>query len=501
MPRILAIDWDRREVRGLLLSSGPTGVSVTAAWAASLATADPAGLSGQQIGGRLAAAMSGPITGKVTTLVGVGRDSVQMQLLSLPPAPEAELPELVRFQADREFTALGSEAALDFIPISGDPQTPNQVLAVALSPVGMSEAREVCETLGVEPSRVPLRACAAAELVRRSGVIDDNKIALIVNPLFDEAELTVQAGEKIVLMRTVRLPDPGQIEAHRRALLGEIRRTMAAVRQQLADRKVDQVVVCGNPAAIDRGVGLADEVEVPVMIFDPTAHAPLGLGSQGVSAESLARFAAVLGMALTEADRRSPIIDFANVRRQATARRFTRVHALAAAALAVVVLWFASTLWRQVSQPTRELADLEASIQHVQMQAERFKEVTAQAAAIERWLATDVNWLDELEQFARQVRPQPLSAEDFPVDNDVVVTKLMMSRQAAPGSAGGQLVVNAVAKSDAAVRDLEQRLAAGPHRVTPGRIQKDSTVPGYPRSLDLQVDVRPRVDDGAEGPP
>jgi hypothetical protein len=50
MPRILAIDWDRHEVRGLLVSSGPTGTSVAGAWAASLATADPAGLSGKQIG-------------------------------------------------------------------------------------------------------------------------------------------------------------------------------------------------------------------------------------------------------------------------------------------------------------------------------------------------------------------------------------------------------------------------------------------------------------------
>src|SRR5690242_18462043 len=111
MPRILAIDWDRHEVRGLLISSGPTGTSVAGAWTASLATADPAGLSGKQIGTRLAGAINGQVSGKVTTLVGVGRDNVQIKLLSLPPAPADELPELVRFQAEREFTALGNDAA------------------------------------------------------------------------------------------------------------------------------------------------------------------------------------------------------------------------------------------------------------------------------------------------------------------------------------------------------------------------------------------------------
>src|SRR3954464_1780639 len=148
MPRILAIDWDRHEVRAVLISAGPTGMSVAGAWAASLTTADPAGLSGKQIGGRLAAAMGGGVSGKVTTLVGVGRDNVQMKLMTLPPAPLDELPEMVRFQAEREFTALGTEAALDFIPLAGDAQTPNQVLALALSPAGMAEARDVCEALG-----------------------------------------------------------------------------------------------------------------------------------------------------------------------------------------------------------------------------------------------------------------------------------------------------------------------------------------------------------------
>ena len=232
MPRILAIDWDRHEVRGVLVSSGPTGTSVAGAWAASLATADPAGLSGKQIGARLAAAMAGEVSGKVTTLVGVGRDNVQMKLLSLPPAPADELPDLVRFQAEREFTALGTDAALDFIPLSGDAETPNQVLAVALNPAGMTEAREVCEALGVEPDRIPVRGCAAAALVHRAGLIRSDQVALVVNPLTDEADLVAQAGETVVLLRTVRLPDPSQADARERALLGEIRRTMAAVRQQ-----------------------------------------------------------------------------------------------------------------------------------------------------------------------------------------------------------------------------------------------------------------------------
>jgi Tfp pilus assembly PilM family ATPase len=500
MARILAIDWDRHEVRGVIVASGPTGASVTGAWAAPLARTDNSALSGREIGQRLAAAITGGVDGKVTTLVGAGRDNVQMQLLSLPPAPDDELPELVRYQAEREFTALGSDAALDFIPITGDSQTPHQVLAVALNATGLAEAREIGEALGVEPDRIPLRACAAAELVRRAGVVPAGKVALVVNPLTDEADLTVLVGDKVVLMRTVRLPEPSQSEDQRRALVGEIRRTMAAVRQQSADRSVDRVVVCGHPAQLDQGGGLPDALDVPVTLFDPTTYAPSGLSVHGVPAESLGRFAAVLGMALGEADRRPPIVDFANVRRRHEARRFTRVHALAAAAAALAVLWFAAHLWRQASDPARELAHLENRIEHLQTQAQMYKDVTTQAAAVERWLATDVNWLDELERFARRVRPQPLSAKEFSVNDDVVVTQLTMLRPPGINAVGGRMDVQAKAKSDTAVRDLEQRLRDERHHVTPGGVQQDSTVPGYPRALDLQVYVTPTTEEEADKP-
>jgi Tfp pilus assembly PilM family ATPase len=487
MPRILAIDWDRHEVRGLLLSAGPTGTSIAGAWTASLATADPAGLTGKQIGARLAAATSGKVPGKVTTLVAVGRDNVQIKLLSLPPAPLDELPDLVRFQAEREFTALGSEAALDFVSISGDEQTPHQVLALALSPAGMTEAREVCETLEVEPDRIPVRGCAAAALASRMGQIEHNQVALVVNPLAEEADLIVQADDKVILLRTVRLPDSSQADGRLRALLGEIRRTIAAVRQQLTDRQVSKVIIFSNEASLTGARNLTGELEVPIVVVDPTSGAPSGLSSTGIAVESLGRFAAVLGMALNEADREPPIVDFANVRRRAEVRRFTRVHALAAAAAALIVLGFAYHLWNQISEPARKLADLRARIKDVEAQAETYKDVTAQAAALNRWAATDVNYLDELEQMARRVRPQPLSAKEFHVDNDVVMTQLTIARPTGIDAAGGRINFEGVAKSAASVKDLEDRLRDENHRVTTGIGKVDKTVPGYDWSFGLEV--------------
>ena len=68
--------------------------------------------------------------------------------------------------------------------------------------------------------------------------------------------------------------------------------------------------------------------------------------------------AAVLGMAVSEVERRSPIVDFANVRKRVEVRRFSRVHMLAAGVAAAAVIWFAVHLWQQISAPARELAEL-----------------------------------------------------------------------------------------------------------------------------------------------
>jgi hypothetical protein len=236
---------------------------------------------------------------------------------------------------------------------------------------------------------------------------------------------------------------------------------------------------------------LASELDVPVAGFDPTTRAPSGLKSHGVAADSLARFAAVLGMALGEADRRPPIVDFANVRRKAERRQFGRVHVLAAAALVIALLASATQAWRNLAAPARELADIEAEVANLQPQVEKFETITDQAAAVEQWLATDVNWLDELEEFARRVRPLPLKDKDFPVNDDVVITQVTLSKAPGTGEAGGQLDLKAKAKSDTAVHDLEQRLRDSRHRVKPGSLKRDSTVPGYPQSLELQVRVLP----------
>jgi len=496
MPRILAIDWDRLEARALLVHSGPTGSSVAGAWTASLASADAQSPTPREVGTRLAAVIGGAASASATTLVGVGRDQVQMVLLSLSPAPPIELPELVRFQAERELTSLGPEAALDYIPLSGDATTPHQVLAAALSASGVTEVRQLCEAVGVEPDRITLRATAAASFVARRLGAAANEVSLVVNRLTDEADLTVLVGEQVVLVRTVRLPDPGEVAGRARALAGEIRRTIAAVRQQLDEQQVSRVILCGIAAEAGGAANLASDLGLTVDVFDVAENAPSGLAKTGLSPESLARFAAVMGMALGEADRRPPVVDFLNVRRRAAERKFTRQHGLAVAAAAMVILCFGLLLWKRSHDLSAQIArvNAETTARQDEFKTQQLDRAISDAASIEKWLATDVNWLDEFDRLSTKWRPESLDSKKYPAAEDAVITQLIAFRPPGNNAVGGRIAVQAVARGPQVVATLEARLRDKQHQVERGSDRVDSTVPGYLWSFPFVVDVAPAAD-------
>jgi hypothetical protein len=277
------------------------------------------------------------------------------------------------------------------------------------------------------------------------------------------------------------------------------------VRQQLGEQQVGRVILCGTSLEAGDATALAGELGQAVEMFDVAENAPSGLARAGVPRESLARFAAVMGMALGEADRRPPVVDFLNVRRRAEQRKITRQHVLAAAAAAVTLLAVGLFLWWRSASLSRDLRRLNAETAQLnaQYQQGQFGEMIDKAASIERWLATDVNWLEELRSLSNKWRPKPLDSKEFPVADDIVVTQLTAFRPPGNDARGGRVAVQAVARSQSAVATLEQRLRDLEHGINTGGGKQDSSVPGYVWSFGLTMDVAPSDDvvDVAESAP
>src|SRR5215831_5751442 len=219
MPHLIALEWDDAEARLAVAEVRRDSVVLEQAFSIPLESSrlkskeeasGPVSMSGAHdlgaIGNQINDALSARGIRRGKTLVAVGRANIELKNLSLPPAPPEELPELVRFQAEREFNTLSDEWPLDFVPIPGEEGETITVLAAAISPELVAEIQITCEGANLTPQRLILRPCAAASLLSRSKPGEEHKLRLLVDLLTEEADLTVLAGDSPVFMRTARLP-------------------------------------------------------------------------------------------------------------------------------------------------------------------------------------------------------------------------------------------------------------------------------------------------------
>ncbi|MCH8924235.1 MAG: hypothetical protein IIA67_13935, partial [Planctomycetes bacterium] len=95
MARLLAIDWDGKEARYVVAMAHGARLKFEAAGSLPIESDSEAADSPAQLGAALRSALAGK-AGRATVIVGVERSQIELVSLTLPPASDAELPELVR---------------------------------------------------------------------------------------------------------------------------------------------------------------------------------------------------------------------------------------------------------------------------------------------------------------------------------------------------------------------------------------------------------------------
>lgn len=452
MPRLLAIEWDSSEARVLVgTTAGAMAVVEQAFIIAFPEKPDGAPPSSSEIGQRVAGALSERGLGKLEALVAIGRSNIELRTLSVPPAPKDELPDLVRFQAIKQLSTLGDDWPIDFVPLEASEEKEQTVLAAAISPDVIEQYRQTCAAAGLTMRRLMLRPFAAAATVVQDVVAA--RCGMLVDLLAEEADLTVTADGKAVFPRTVRLPATDEVRVVSKSLAGEIRRTMVAAANQLAGRRVEEIVLLGRTDDhADIRTRLSEELDLPVRVFDPfdtvectgevAANPPHGAG----------RFAPLVGMLREESAIHRQGIDFLHPRRRPDPpdyrRRYTLIGGAAAAVLLAVILLIRS----QLSALDDRIRDRTDELTKLEKNAKMHELAKSQAGEIDKFVAGDHTWLEELRE---------LSTE-FPPPDKVLVTDFQAFTQA---NGEGRLVFSAVADSTATIADLEGKLRDERHNV------------------------------------
>jgi len=480
MPELLAIEWDDTQARLAVASQRGGRMVVEQAFAVDL-------LSGPahdeqtlvDVGARIATELSARGIGRVETLVAVGRSSIELRQLSLPPAPENELPGLVRFQAMREFNELTDEWLLDFVPIGGAAEGPQEVLAAAIDSQLVGQIQQTCRAAGLKPRRLILRACAAASLLERVPDSRGSQARLLVDLLAGEADLTVMIGPRVAFLRTTRIAgDPPET----RALLNEIRRTMAAAQNQLGGRRVESILLCGageDHAACAREI--QESLQTPTELFDPFGAVTVGPRLRRALPEHPGRFAPLLGMLAAEAEGREPTIDFLHPRRPPEPVKRRRWYVAAAVAAAVVVFGF--LVYRQLERNdlAAEIDVLESELDKWGDLEKRAMSVENDAAAVERWAAGDVVWLDELADLSAKAPPA----------REVMLTEMKLDSLL---TGGGQVQLKGLAQDAPTIQAVEQRLRDAHHTVETGESSQNDSQPHYSWWFSARLTVEPEED-------
>lgn len=481
MTRLLAIDWDRREARCLLLNVSGRKLHPLWAGAAPLVdVADARGDSYPDISGSIRAALDEQAVRGVRTVVAIDRASVDLMTFTLPPAKDAELPELVAHQALRESPLAGDDASVDFTPATADPTEPRQVIAAVLGPQQLRRIHDICTAVGVRPRRIVLRALAAASLYTHLPS-EGQEALVVVNVLADEADLTVLADGRPVFLRTVRLPAGLDEEGTAARLAGEIHRTLLVAQQgPLAGRGVDRLVLFGgreeHPLLAAR---LEEELSLPLTVLDPFKATGL---SGSLMPEQPGRFAGLLGALGDEAAGRPPAMDFLHPKRPPKPIDRRRPILAAVALVLVALAGIGYSTYSQIAkldEANQELADQLNDLNAL------LKKAAAQRQLIEAvrlWKASEVNWLDELRDLSVRLPPS----------RDLLLSRISLT----PGRAGGgQLHLSGLVRDALVVTEIERRLREAQHRDVRSQRITPREAEDYRRTFEISATVVPRTKD------
>ena len=455
MSQLLALEWNGSEARLAVGASRGGKVVIEQAFSVTLLSRQPRGSREEvDVGQRIAAALAARGISRIDTLVAVGRTNIELRQLTLPPAPEDELPELVRFQAMREFNELDEDWLLDFVPIDDSTEGPRNVLAAAIGPDLVGQIQQTCETANLKPQRLILRPCAAASLYGRAQTGGPARLTLLVDLLSDEVDLTVMVDRKVIFMRTTRLGGDALEDADQsRALIAEIRRTMAAAQNQLGGRRVESIVLCGQG---EQHAALAKLIEqdlaTPAELFDPFAGLNLGRELRRSLPDHPGRFAPLLGMLLAELERTGHAVDFLHPRRRPEPPGRHRKFVVAGVAAALLVLSYVGYGWMQRKWLNDEIGNLAKQSKSLGKEVERTKKAVKAVEEIEQWAATDVVWLDELHELS----------EDFSPAKEAVLTSLVLGRSSR-SNMKGEMKLQGLAEDARAIGMLESRLRDESH--------------------------------------
>lgn len=404
MAKITAIEFDDNAARVVVAKTSGSSFQLQSAFEveleSSIDTNDP------DFGSDLAAALGNRV-GRCDALVSLGRGSSELRVINVPVVPDSELPDIVRFQAMRQFSNSAEDAPIDFLPLteSGDDK---KVLAATVPAEVIENLKKGCQAAGLNLKGVKLRATGSVALCH--SISPERKNYIVLDPAAKSFNLEVVAYGKLCLTRTIRsmTGEPG------RQIVREVRRTLAAANNQISDYETDQIVVLGDESEF-AGLreAITNDLQFDVTFINPFDKAP-GLSELP---ERVGTYASLIGLLVDHTSKMTETIDFLNPRRNLSAGEGSNVKMLAGIAIAVLFIGMIGLAYVTLSSTSNQIDKINQQISSMAKNDEYAKELIGNVAKVEAFENTQAVWLRELANLS----------EDFPEPDFSVVNSATLS--------------------------------------------------------------------------
>lgn len=453
MAKKLAIEWDSRSLRMVVARQRGSSIVVDQALHFPLPI-PPEGTETVSVESRVARLLTDQVAkhglSKLPAIVGINRSSIELQVVTVPPVPDDELPDIVRYQAMRECTNLGEDGVVDFVKLPPTDDGKSRVHAAAISAKTLKSCQKICDLAQIQPQSFYVRSFGAAHLVASQSKLA-GRTFLIVETLEDRVELTVVSQNDVILTRSTRLPGEPNTEQYVQTLQGEIRRTMLAAQSKSLSEPITQIVILGQPTSPETWRTLGVDLKTTVEFLDPLAAEHVSSGVD-VAPEIANQFGALIGMLLADGSTHHATIDFLNPRRKPDPPDRKRIFVLAGLAAASVVLMVTYLMYSGISSRDAEIVRLKDDFAKLQKSNKPLVELEEEVIEIDNWVSADVQWLNELYRMS----------EKLPSADEMITTRIHMQPS---NSEGGTTALEGYVADQSVIRKIETSLMDENHAV------------------------------------
>lgn len=508
--QLLALDWNRKDLRMMVVRPRSDGVDLIKAVAVPIPpevrVEDPAAF-----GPFISESMREARIGVKRAILSVPRDQVVLNTLSLPPTPPEEMPAIVQFQVVKELPFSADQATLDFA-VCGvyEPKTPSSVLVAAVRNEDLNYYSRVCAEAGLHVLSIGLRPYSnlVAILSNAPDLSAKNVLLVEVGPQLTEidiikkgvlsfsrsasvslAEVAGHAGQEYKDSRIAgpvvsdREPDDASQKVVS-AMMVEIIRSYEAYRATDPSISLDQIVVCGASGIEPQlAQALASRFATVADLFTPDKA--LGLTAQ--RARELRGFSAAVGLAMGHSRKGLDHIDFLHPKKPISKKQLRLRKVPVAVATAILFLGSAVMFHMKFISPKQAaVAELRDQVAEKKRDERKVIDFKSKVDALEGWIESEQYW------------PQLLLGltEVFPDQKEAYLTRLDFETRPKGRSVGRESVARLKFRTVTlgTVNEMANMFReAGFQNVVAGRELSSGTRDAYARDTGIDLDIPDRT--------